>query len=101
MTPPQLKHPRQELEGKNFGFWRLRDNRQGHEIVKEKGGVILGIATFFRAGALLSEQIYKICTLLSTGFVENVRADDRETAREALPDVAFGGVPRALGAGCR
>lgn len=78
-----------------FAFSRLRDNRQGPEIVREKGGVILGIATFFRAGALLSEEIYKICTLLSTGIVENVRGDDRQTARKALPDVVFRGVPPA------
>ena len=75
----------------DFGY--LRVILQGAEIVGEKGGVILGSATFFRAGALLSAQIYKICTLLSTGIVENVLDHVRSTAREALPDAAFRAVP--------
>jgi hypothetical protein len=41
------------------------------EKAGEKVGVNLGIATILAVGAPLSEQIYKICTQLSTAIVEN------------------------------
>ena len=56
----------------------------------------MGITPFFRIWALLSAQIYKICTLLSTGIVENVFSNRRGGACNALPDVAFGDIPRGV-----
>jgi hypothetical protein len=42
--------------------------------MKQKVGAKLGITTFLPSGAPLSARIYKICTQLSTAFVENHRA---------------------------
>jgi hypothetical protein len=42
--------------------------------------------------ALLSDRIYKICTLLSTGFVENARERRPATLPKALPGAGFRGV---------
>ena len=81
--------PSSRQQGLKFRFWRLRANGQGHEIVKERRRMV-GHRNLFRAGALLSVQIYKIYTLYPH-VCGNVRADDRETAREALPDVAVRG----------
>ena len=63
-------------------------------------GMKLGIATFFRALPGLTCRIYKICTSVSTGFVENVRAAAPAVPRNALYGADFGGMPaRALGRG--
>jgi hypothetical protein len=43
----------------------------------------------------LSERIYKICTLLSTGFVENIGIAARAVARKPLPDAGFRGAAGA------
>jgi hypothetical protein len=43
----------------------------------------------------LSERIYKICTSLSTGFVENIGELERTVARKPLPDAAFRGAVAA------
>jgi hypothetical protein len=61
----------------------------------EKVGMKSGIATFFRATPSLSGRIYKICTLLSTGFVENMRRTRAATLRNPLPGAVFRGVVRA------
>jgi hypothetical protein len=45
-------------------------------------------------GAALSKRIYKICTLLSTGFVDNVAAPGETPARKAWPDAGFRGAAR-------
>jgi hypothetical protein len=50
---------------------------------------------------LLSERIYKICTPLSTGFVENIRDAARAFARKPLPDAGFRGVVGAPQSGGR
>ena len=64
------------------------------EISKEKCGANLGIATFFPAPALLSALIYKICTLLSTGIVENTVLTRTAPLRKALCGAAVGGYAR-------
>jgi hypothetical protein len=46
---------------------------------------------FFEAGALLSDRIYKICTRLSTGFVEKIAVARTAPARKPLPDADFRG----------
>jgi hypothetical protein len=45
-------------------------------------------------GAALSKRIYKICTLLSTGFVDNVAACGATPPRKAWPDAGFRGATR-------
>ena len=45
-------------------------------VTTEKLGAKSGMTTIFPARALLSDRIYKIRTLLSTGFVDNARAAD-------------------------
>src|SRR2546423_102497 len=52
----------------------------------------LGIATFSTAAALLSVRIYKICTLPSTGNVDNVVAQSRRDARKPLSGAVFQGL---------
>src|SRR6266550_2786576 len=52
----------------------------------------LGIATFSMAAALLSVRIYKICTLPSTGNVDNVVARARRDARKPLSGAVFQGL---------
>jgi hypothetical protein len=51
-------------------------------------------AMIFLTGTALSDRIYKICTLLSTGFVENLPAAGTTPPRKALPDAHFGGAAR-------
>jgi hypothetical protein len=55
-------------------------------------GAIFVWRAFFLTGALLSVRIYKICTSLSTGFVENIGAARTTAARKPLPDAPFRGV---------
>jgi hypothetical protein len=45
-------------------------------------------------GAALSKRIYKICTLLSTGFVDNVPARAGTPPRKAWPGAGFRGAAR-------
>jgi hypothetical protein len=45
------------------------------------------------AGAPLSDRIYKICTLLSTGFVENLTPLYRRKVLEALCGAALRPIP--------
>jgi hypothetical protein len=52
----------------------------------------LGVATFSIATAPLSVRIYKICTLPSTGNVDNVVARRRPDARRALSGAVFQGL---------
>jgi hypothetical protein len=61
------------------------------ENANKKVGVKLGITTFFAVGAPLSEQIYKICTLLSTAIVENRRARRRPATRKPFADAGSRG----------
>ena len=46
-------------------------------------------------GAALSKRIYKICTPVSTGFVDNVRGARVRAPRKTLPGAAFHRVGRA------
>ena len=48
-------------------------------------------AEIFRAPARLSDRIYKICTLLSTGFVDNPIPGVQATALEPAPGAVFRG----------
>jgi hypothetical protein len=61
----------------------------------EKSGVNLGTRSFLEAVPRLSEQIYKIRTILSTGFVENALAQIIATSRKALRGTGFRRVVRA------
>jgi hypothetical protein len=65
---------------------------QVHEIHMKKSGVKLSIATIFPLGTPLSAPIYKIRTLLSTGFVDNGSGLGGRTPREALSGAGFGTV---------
>jgi hypothetical protein len=58
----------------------------------EKSDAILCIATIFRAGASLSARIYKIYTLLSTGFVENTAHGRRRIVRKGPRGADFRGI---------
>ena len=44
---------------------------------------------FSLSGRRLSARIYKICTLLSTSFVENIAEANRATPRKALSGAVF------------
>jgi hypothetical protein len=44
----------------------------------------------------LSDRMYKICTLSSTGFVDNGRWRVKATSRKALLGAAFRGAARVL-----
>ena len=59
------------------------------EAMAKKTGLKLGIATFFPACVRLSDRIYKICTLLSTGFVDNLRWRPHPAPRRSLSGAGF------------
>jgi hypothetical protein len=63
----------------------------------KKVGQIMGTATNIPAGTALSDQMYKICTLLSTGFVENHAADQAAAPRKPLSGAGFRAMPQAPG----
>jgi hypothetical protein len=44
---------------------------------------------FFLSGGRLSARIYKICTLLSTSFVEKIAEANRRGGRKALSGAVF------------
>jgi hypothetical protein len=77
------------------------ERSQSIENAGEKVGAKLGIATFLPMGAPLSEQIYKICTLLSTAIVENRRPQRLTDLRKAFAGAGFGGIPGERPAGGR
>ena len=56
---------------------------------EKKVGAKLGIATFLPALPRLSDRMYKICTLLSTGFVDNRATRPSAAARKALCGAGF------------
>jgi hypothetical protein len=56
-------------------------------------GSFLVWRVFFVAGTPLSARIYKICTLLSTGFVEKIAVPRTTAARKPLPDAVLRGTP--------
>jgi hypothetical protein len=60
------------------------------EAMAKKTGLKLGIATFFPARIRLSDRIYKICTLLSTGFVDNPLPAAEATRLKALSGAGSG-----------
>jgi hypothetical protein len=62
---------------------------QVHETKKVKLGAKTGITTFLPVWAPLSIRIYKIRTLLSTGFVDNALGAGNPTLRKALSGAAF------------
>jgi len=74
---PLAERPKQVLESVSF----FRD-------------AIFVTAPIFLPGMALRNPMYKIYTLLSTGFVENLPRGDRGAARKPLPDAGFRGVPR-------
>jgi hypothetical protein len=58
-------------------------------------GAIFVIGLFSLTGAILSDRIYKICTPLSTGFVEKIRNLLARPVRKAWPGAGFRGVPHS------
>jgi hypothetical protein len=66
---------------------------QSIEKTDEKVGAKLGIATILAVGAPLSEQIYKICTLLSTAIVENHSPGAPRAPWKAFADAGSRGSP--------
>jgi hypothetical protein len=54
-------------------------------------GTIFVIEPFSLTSALLSHRMYKICTPLSTGFVENICIGAPAPPRKPLPDVVLRG----------
>jgi hypothetical protein len=61
------------------------------ELAAFFSGAIFVIGLFSLTGAILSDRIYKICTPLSTGFVENIRESGSQPARKPLPDAPLRG----------
>jgi len=70
---------------------RAETARQGLESAPFFYDTIFVTALFFLTWTRLSNPIYKICTLVSTGFVENPRAAARPPPRKPLPDADFRG----------
>ena len=68
---------------------------QAIDAKEVSSGESLGIASKTSTPARLSARMYKICTPVSTGFVDNAAAPSARIARKALPDAGFGGVPPA------
>jgi hypothetical protein len=66
------------------------DDSQIIEGMTKKTGLNLGIATFLPARVRLSIRIYKICTLLSTGFVDNPLPTLEATRPKALSGAGSG-----------
>jgi hypothetical protein len=62
--------------------------RQLYEINRKNLGRKLSMTAFSSAWALLRTRIYKIRTLLSTGFVDNPIRRRKATGRKALPGAA-------------
>jgi hypothetical protein len=60
------------------------------EFMMEFLGANLVTLAFSLSGRRLSAGIYKICTLLSTSFVENIAEGNHATARKALSGAVFG-----------
>ena len=58
--------------------------RQLHEIARKKHGVNLSITTLPLAWTPLSNPMYKLRTLLSTGFVDNALFPKSTMLRKAL-----------------
>jgi len=82
----------------------VRDRALEGNAPSETAAQSLELASFFHdaifvmtpislTGATLSDRIYKICTPLSTGFVEKKSTSRTPSARKALPDAAFEGGP--------
>jgi hypothetical protein len=70
-------------------FPALVELGQSRDFIEKKTGAKLGTRRFIAAWTLLSVRIYKIRTLLSTGFVDNVVAATSAIARKALPGAGF------------
>jgi protein gp37 len=66
---------------------------QGIDSIAEKTGGNSGTRRFFPASPRLSDRIYKMCTILSTGFVDNAVRAPRAIGRKALPGAGFGRMP--------
>jgi hypothetical protein len=62
--------------------------RQLYEIKRRNLGRKLSMTAISSARALLRTRIYKIRTLLSTGFVDNPIRRGKATGRKALPGAA-------------
>jgi hypothetical protein len=72
----------------------MERTRQVLETLRVFFGSILVWRGFFLTGGPLSAPIYKICTLLSTAFVDKIGAARTPPARKPLPDVVFRGAAR-------
>ena len=73
----------------------LGSHRQHIDTMPQTIDANLGIANFSMATALLSARIYKICTLPSTGNVDNVAAATRWHASKPLSGAVFQGLARS------
>lgn len=65
------------------------------EFLGKNFGAILVRLAFFLSGRRLRAGIYKICTLLSTRFVENIDRAMQQTLRKALSGAVFRATPHA------
>jgi hypothetical protein len=63
---------------------------QGFDRKVKKQGRKLGMTRILPAPWSLSGRMYKICTLLSTGFVDNAARSAEGAARKATAGAAFG-----------
>ncbi|MGE5103410.1 MAG: hypothetical protein ACM3NZ_01600 [Betaproteobacteria bacterium] len=84
--------------GARRGPFETRPLAEGKWQVFESRGLFFGpilvIGRFSLPGAGLSERIYKICTPLSTGFVENIRRRWRGMRWKPRRGAGFRGVLR-------
>jgi len=73
-----------KIPGSEHGGWISQVN----EKYDNKGGVDLGMSEKILRRGPLSDRMYKICTLLSTDYVDNIVRPSRGIAPEALLDAA-------------
>ncbi|MGE5089341.1 MAG: hypothetical protein ACM3QY_09480 [Candidatus Levyibacteriota bacterium] len=83
--------PQQRPRGWNTTGWRC----QAIEFMMEFICLNSVSLAFSLTGRRLSAGIYKICTLLSTSFVENIAEADPGVARQALSGAVFRARTRA------
>jgi hypothetical protein len=97
---PTVIHSTQNHHNRTAWSWISRPDAKGRKLQLAEWttnfiGENLGSATIFPAAAPLSDRIYKIYTLLSTGFVEKLIPTRAAASRKPLSGAAFRGMPVA------
>jgi hypothetical protein len=84
--------PANRHEARSKRFARAERPMQSLELTLLFFGANFVTGLIFLPGGILSDRIYKICTPLSTGFVDKRPDHRRVPSRKPLQDVVFRGV---------